>query len=518
MYRQQTSRAQPDAQSALPSAQAQGRQHVPPSPLSAVLKGPQGSIELSSSTVSVGRSPANQLKVNDPDVSWFHAQICPQEQSHTVVDLESRNGTFVNGQKLPPNTPHRLKINDIVRFGNTTFSYVTDASAHPPMKEGVPVSMPAVAGFQQQQVPSGQVQGKEHIAPPPPQAEARTQRAAGPGQFAPPVGGQRFASLEIKFNIRGGKTTYDLTRPVINIGRDPSNDIVIDASVVSSFHAQIVREGNQLILVHPHPSRSQTTNGLLYQGRHILGNEPFRKTLVRGDVFHIGDGHATLVTLAYNDASGAPQEIVPESPPIPSGAPVSTIDSQSGHPKAQPKNHQPRHVRPRQKFRRPTSKEVTVALISTVGVIIAAIITAVMGPILSEHSTGGASTATPTVITTPSIPRLHPSYTGSFSATHVASGYNSLPAGPITFFSIEENDQGQVQSAMELDSAKYTCQGSVDTSRNLQLTCTNVTYTDIHVGVKGLVSQDSGHLSGTLNGSSSNDLSFYLDARWTAQG
>src|SRR5437763_3857672 len=303
MYRQPASRPQPNAQPALPSGQAQGRQYVPSSPLSAALKGLQGNIELGSSIVSIGRSPANQLKVNDPDASWFHAQICPQEQSHIVVDLESRNGTFVNGQKLPPNTPHRLNVNDAVRFGKTTFTYMTDASAHPPVKEGVPASMPAVAGFQQQQVPSGQVQGKEHIAPPPPQAEARTQRAAGPGQFAPPVGGQRTASLEIKFNIRGGKTTYDLTRSVINIGRDPSNDIVIDASVVSSFHAQIVREGNQLILVHPHPSRPHTTNGLLYQGRHILGNEPFRKTLVRGDIFHIGDGHGTLVTLTYKDGS-----------------------------------------------------------------------------------------------------------------------------------------------------------------------------------------------------------------------
>jgi hypothetical protein len=339
MYRQQTSRAQPDAQPTLPSGQAQGRQHVPPSPLSAALKGPQGSIELGSSIVSVGRSPANQLKVNDPDASWFHAQICPQEQSHIVVDLESRNGTFVNGQKLPPNTPHRLNVNDTVRFGNTTFTYMTDASAHPPKKE---------------------------------------------------------------------------------------------------------------------------------------------------------------------------------SPPIPSGAPVSTMDSQPGHPKAQPNNHQQRQVHPRQKLRRPTSKEVTVALISTVGVIVAAIITAVMGPILSEHSTGGASTATPTVITTPSIPHLRSSYTGSYTVT--STNFNVSPSAPITFFSIDEDDQGRVQSNMALGSAKYTCQGSVDTSRNLQLTCTKVGDVNYHVIVKGLVSQDSGHLSGTWSLSDWKYPSSYVDATWFAQG
>ena len=194
------------------------------------------------------------------------------------------------------------------------------------------------------------------------------------------------------------------------------------------------------------------------------------------------------------------------------------MDSQPGHPKAQPNNHLQRQVHPRQKLRRPTSKEVTVALISTVGVIVAAIITAVMGPILSEHSTGGGSTATPTVITTPSIPHLRLTYAGSFSATHISSGYNYLPSGPITFSSIDENDQGQVQSDMELDSAKYTCQGSVDTSRNLQLTCTQVGDVSYHVVVKGLVSQDSGHLSGTWSMSTTNDLTFNLDARWTAQG
>ena len=359
MYQQQTSGAQPNAQPVLSSGQAQGRQHIPPSPLRAVLKGPQGSIQLGSSIVSVGRSPANQLTVNDPDASWFHAQISPYGQSHTVVDLDSRNGTFVNGQKLPPNTPHRLNVNDIVRFGHTTFSYMTDASAHQPMKEGVPVSMPVVAGFQQQQVPSGQVQGKEHF---------------------------------------------------------------------------------------------------------------------------------------------------------------STMDSQPGHPKAQLNNHQQRQVHPRQKFRRPTSKEVTVALISTVGVIVAAIITSVMGPILSEHSTGGASTATPTVITTPSIPLLRSSYTGSFSATRTSPGYNNLPMGPISLSSIEENDQGEVQSGMTLLNGDYSCQGSVDTSRNLLLTCTKVDDVSYHVVVKGLVSQDSGHLSGTWSMSYSNDLSFILDATWSAQG
>ena len=197
-----------------------------------------------------------------------------------------------------------------------------------------------------------------------PYTETRTQRAAEPTQFATPGGGQETPSLEIEFN-HGGKSTYDLTKPVINIGRDPSNDIVIDTPVVSHFHAQIVREGNQLILVHPHPSQPHTTNGLLYQGRHILGNEPFRKPLVRGDIFRIGDEHGTLVTLTYNDGSGAPQDIVPQIRPLPVGALVSTSGSQSQPPQAQGKQQgQAHHQRSQPKKPRMSNTQVKIALIS----------------------------------------------------------------------------------------------------------------------------------------------------------
>src|SRR5438128_2552181 len=82
-------------------------------------------------------------------------------------------------------------------------------------------------------------------------------------------------SLEISSNISHEKQTPLLDKQVINIGRDPSNDIVISEPIVSGFHAQIVREGNQLVFIHPHPNRQSTLNGLLYQGNLIAGNQLF---------------------------------------------------------------------------------------------------------------------------------------------------------------------------------------------------------------------------------------------------
>jgi len=121
--------------------------------LGVVLKGPQGTIELGSTVVKVGRASENQLVVNDSEVSWLHAQIHPQGQGHIVVDLGSTNGTFVNDQRLLPHTPRQLHVGDTVRFGNTPFSYMMVTPQYPPTRIAAPVSMPNVGVFQQQQPP-----------------------------------------------------------------------------------------------------------------------------------------------------------------------------------------------------------------------------------------------------------------------------------------------------------------------------------------------------------------------------
>jgi len=132
-------------------------------------------------------------------------------------------------------------------------------------------------------------------------------------------------SLEVSSNTSGERKTYPLDKQAINIGRDASNDIMLDEQIVSSFHAQIVRQGNSLILVHPHPDRKQTVNGLLYQGRRIRGDEHFRKVLTHGDFFRIGSEKGSFVTLIYNDGSGTEQDELPPMRPIKLNDPEVTI-------------------------------------------------------------------------------------------------------------------------------------------------------------------------------------------------
>ncbi len=132
-------------------------------------------------------------------------------------------------------------------------------------------------------------------------------------------------SIEVNMTTTGQRTTYPLEKPIINVGRDSSNDIVIADAAVAGQHLQILREGQQTILIHPHPARQSTLSGLLYAGNQIGGGQSYRKVLSNGDVFRIVDARGSLITLTYHDGSGAPHEALPPVRPIRLGDPELTI-------------------------------------------------------------------------------------------------------------------------------------------------------------------------------------------------
>ncbi|MCM1985398.1 ATP-binding cassette domain-containing protein [Lyngbya confervoides] len=66
-------------------------------------------------TLGIGRDLANDMVINHPMVSRFHAQIRPQHGNYVIRDCNSTHGTFVNGQSV---TGQRvLRINDVIHIG-----------------------------------------------------------------------------------------------------------------------------------------------------------------------------------------------------------------------------------------------------------------------------------------------------------------------------------------------------------------------------------------------------------------
>ena len=56
-------------------------------------------------------------------ISRVHCRIDRKDGQYTVMDLQSANGTYVNGVKLQPNVPFPLKDRDIVRLANSDFRF-----------------------------------------------------------------------------------------------------------------------------------------------------------------------------------------------------------------------------------------------------------------------------------------------------------------------------------------------------------------------------------------------------------
>jgi len=70
--------------------------------------------------VTIGRSPTNQLVLDDPLVSRVHAQLRAIDGVFAIIDLDSTCGTLVNGEAVSQAT---LRAGDAIILGNTTLIY-----------------------------------------------------------------------------------------------------------------------------------------------------------------------------------------------------------------------------------------------------------------------------------------------------------------------------------------------------------------------------------------------------------
>ena len=69
-----------------------------------------------SEAVVIGRS-SDQIQLSDHSASRRHAEIRPSNGSWLLIDLNSSNGTYLNGQRVVSPTP--LKHGDQIKVGST---------------------------------------------------------------------------------------------------------------------------------------------------------------------------------------------------------------------------------------------------------------------------------------------------------------------------------------------------------------------------------------------------------------
>ncbi|MBI4678765.1 MAG: FHA domain-containing protein [Elusimicrobia bacterium] len=80
--------------------------------------GLKDSYPLMGRTIAVGRHPFNDIVIQDESVSRFHARLAPQDDGLQVTDLNSRNGTYLEQERVET---ARVGPGQAVAFGNIAF-------------------------------------------------------------------------------------------------------------------------------------------------------------------------------------------------------------------------------------------------------------------------------------------------------------------------------------------------------------------------------------------------------------
>lgn len=202
--------------------------------------------DLSADEITVGRGRKNHIVINDNEVSRDHFRLVRLVDDYEVHDLNSNNGTFVDGMRVVGGW--LLQPGSLVELGDSiTLEYLPTSLA----KNG--------ASVQAFIAPST-------IDAPDPDAGTRH-------------------SIMMTMGPTIGRVFF-LNDPIITMGRDLTNDIIIQDPEISRYHARL-RRGKSGYVVEDMGS----TNGTYINGG--LLNAPY--ALQANDVLRLG----TMVQLQY---------------------------------------------------------------------------------------------------------------------------------------------------------------------------------------------------------------------------
>ena len=96
-------------------------------------------IVLDKERLTIGRKPHNDIQIDNLAISGEHAVVVTILADSFLEDLNSTNGTLVNGQ---PIKKHFLRTNDVIELGKYKLKYMTDAAAAQPAEADAAIKRP----------------------------------------------------------------------------------------------------------------------------------------------------------------------------------------------------------------------------------------------------------------------------------------------------------------------------------------------------------------------------------------
>ncbi len=214
--------------------------------------------DLGQTLVNLGRAPENSIVIAESKVSRLHAQLNWVNDDWEVVDLGSSNGTFVNGERIER---RRIAPGDTIQIGDSTLRYELGAAE--------PAAADAAITIDD---------------------EGDLDKTLADATVAVKLSQIDLPRLAVRMP---GRPTWELALDgdEFTIGRNTTNDIIVDLPQISRLHARLVRRGDHFVL-----KDNDSSNGT-WLGSTRIDEIP----LQGGDTFRIGTAQMILKQSAAPD-------------------------------------------------------------------------------------------------------------------------------------------------------------------------------------------------------------------------
>jgi pSer/pThr/pTyr-binding forkhead associated (FHA) protein len=198
-------------------------------------------------SLTIGRAKMNDVIIQDPAVSGHHAKIDPVGDRFVLIDLQSKNGTFVNENLV---ISHWLKHGDIINLGNHQLIFnqyggeqifdddmeeldktiIMDTSKHRNMmiRNHPTKSIHVVRFWDRQKETAG--------------GQAKVTTPSAPIDEGLPTGMITY--------LAGGIGRVKLQRKISTIGKHPSSDVVVKGFLVGQTAVTITRKPEGFYLTY----------------------------------------------------------------------------------------------------------------------------------------------------------------------------------------------------------------------------------------------------------------------------
>jgi predicted component of type VI protein secretion system len=182
-------------------------------------------IPLNKERITIGRKASNDIQIDNLAISGEHAVIVTILNDSFLEDLESTNGTLVNGQSVKK---HFLQNSDVIELGKYRLKYVNEAAAQASQAdfEKTMVLRPDVMRKAAEQAMGGKPAETPAMAPPvalvPPIQKEKTETPVMapfvPSTPAAPAATLPLGAIQVLTGSNAGKT-LDLTKSLTTLGK-----------------------------------------------------------------------------------------------------------------------------------------------------------------------------------------------------------------------------------------------------------------------------------------------------------